>query len=361
MRDGISRSREPLRLPFCDVAAVRSILAGESVIDWHRLDLTNDEQVIRLLRVNEFNVEVPDDMRRLEGLRNESVEYLRRALGISVSRALSRDVPVMELLRIASGRGRKQVTACMILKVMHIIYHLDGHELHYRLPVSMDELGSLAEAKVVQVVDEIRTSVLPVVEFSWSRKTRESLITKLLAKRETFASRVYDRLRFRIVVEEVSDLVPLLWELQHRLIPFNYVIPGESINRLVGPEELLAHLAPRRIVSGTRHKDSSIEDLKAFETFPFQVNEFSSPDYRIINFVADLPIRLEDFLPRLPVHQWDRDVVVTFIPAEFQIADRRTAEANEQGESKHEAYKARQRSRVRTRLGGDPSSKKQSY
>jgi uncharacterized protein (TIGR04552 family) len=44
---------------------------------------------------------------------------------------------------------------------------------------------------------------------------------------------------------------------------------------------------------------------------------------------------------------------VVFVLTEFQIADKRTAEQNEQGASSHEAYKARQNERVRMRLFRD--------
>ena len=337
------------RPSLSDVAAVRNTLVGESVIDWHRLDLRGEDDVERLLRVNEFDTAVPDDMRRLERLRSEAVDYLEGALELRLPQDLAQTIPAPELLLVASGKGRRQLLACMILKVMHIIYHLDGHELQYRLPVSMDELAGLAEAKVVQVIDELRTTVLPIREFSWSRKSRESLITKLLAKKDTFASRVYDRLRFRVVTEDKKGILPLVWELQHRLIPFNYVIPGETVNSLITQEDLeawAAAVAPK----SRRH-------LANLVTLPQQVtqsrpNEFSSPGYRIVNFVADLPVRVDSFLGRLPVSEWERDVVVTFMPVEFQIADAETARRNEEGDSSHEAYKGRQLDRVMARLSG---------
>ena len=41
-----------------------------------------------------------------------------------------------ELLLLASSHGHRQLCACAILKVMHIIHHLAGRELLFRLPVS---------------------------------------------------------------------------------------------------------------------------------------------------------------------------------------------------------------------------------
>ena len=77
-------------------------------------------------------------------------------------------------------------------------------------------------------------------------------------------------------------------------------------------------------------------------------NEFSSPEYRIVNFVADLPLRLARLMPKVDV-QPDQPHVV-FVLTEFQVADKETAMNNEQGARSHDAYKARQHERVRMRL-----------
>ena len=51
------------------------------------------------------------------------------------------------------------------------------------------------ERSVADLFEQLRSSGVPVAEFAWSRKTKESLVTKLLVKRETSAARVFDRLR----------------------------------------------------------------------------------------------------------------------------------------------------------------------
>jgi len=164
--------RRRLRLSSFDVTAIRSLLRGESVIDWHRLEFTDEGEVARFLRLNEFHVEVQEDMAYLERLRSEAVEYLRGTFHMKIPSDLAAEIQTEDLFLVASGKGRRQLTACTILKVMLILHHLDGHEVDYRLPVSRDELTSLVEAKVVQVVEEIRASDLPIIEFSWSRKSR---------------------------------------------------------------------------------------------------------------------------------------------------------------------------------------------
>ena len=49
-----------------DLEAIRLVLRGGSVIDWHRLYFSSRGEVDRFLRVNEFDPESPDDMDRLD-------------------------------------------------------------------------------------------------------------------------------------------------------------------------------------------------------------------------------------------------------------------------------------------------------
>src|SRR5262249_41128750 len=142
-------------------------------------------------------------------------------------------------LMASATRGRRQLYACMVLKVMHIIHHLEARELLFRLPISDEEVFHLVEGKLLGAIEELRAEGFPVVEFAWSRKRRDSYITKLLAKRETIAAQVFDKLRFRVVVRSREDLLPMLRALTYRAIPFNYAIPNQSVNELIDLGELI--------------------------------------------------------------------------------------------------------------------------
>jgi len=216
-----------------DLTAIRNLLRGGSVIDWHRLYFTDREEVDRFLRVNELDPGNEDDMRRLGELRELAVEYLERHLGFHIPDEVAHGLPARDLLLVASQKGKRQTNACIVLKVMHVLHHLAGRELLTKLPVSGDEIFHLVENKVVEVVEAVRAAGHPVIEFAWSRKEKDSHITKLLAKRESIAAHIYDKLRFRLVVRETNDILPILRELSHRLIPFNYIIPGETVNQLI--------------------------------------------------------------------------------------------------------------------------------
>ncbi|HWU87094.1 MAG TPA: TIGR04552 family protein, partial [Kofleriaceae bacterium] len=249
------------------------------------------------------------------------------------------DLPARDLFLVASSHGPHQKWACVVLKVMHIIHHISGRAALLKLSVSDEIIFREIELKVMQVVEQLRQAGAPLAEWEWSRKPRDSQITKLLAKRSTLAANIYDKLRFRLIVPAREDLIPMLATLTRQLIPFNYVVPGESLNQLVDLGELIRAQA---------HADPAAPaERPAFPT----LNEFSGPEYRIVNFVADLPLRVDRLLPKGNVPPDLAHVV--FVLTEFQIADKATALQNESGTSSHEAYKARQHERVRMRLFRD--------
>lgn len=332
-------------LTLADVEAVRLLLRGESVVDWHKLAFVDHAEVDRFLRLNEFDPESDDEMGRLEDIREDAVDYLSRAFAMAIPDEVAADLPARDLFLVASSTGPHQKWACVVLKVMHIIHHINGRAGLLKMSVSDEIIFREIELKVMQVVEQLRAAGAPLAEWEWSRKPRDSQITKLLAKRSTLAANIYDKLRFRLIVPEQADLVPMIATLTRQLIPFNYVVPGESLNQLVDLDDLVRRYEARlaAIEAGASGSFARIS--------PLVLNEFSGPDYRIINFVADLPLRVERLLPRAEIPPNLTHVV--FVLTEFQIADKQTAIRNEQGSSSHEAYKARQHERVRMRLFRD--------
>jgi uncharacterized protein (TIGR04552 family) len=332
---------------LADLTAIRNVLRGGSVIDWHRLHFTERDEVDRFLRINEIDPANADDLRRLADLRELSVEYLERHLNFAIPDELSSGIPPQDLLLVASQKGKRRTYACIVLKVMHVLHHLAGRELLTKLPLSGDQLFHLVEDKVLRTVEEIKGVGCQVVEFEWSRKPTDSLITKLLAKKESIAADVYDNLRFRMITNSEEQLVFVLRELVQRLVPFNYIVPGQSVNDIIKIRETLA-LSP-----ALQRFLPEITDLAAVaaDKKPAVQNEFSGPGYRVINFVADLPVRIDKYLCRTPDDPlFAEHGTVVFVLTEFQIIDARTAEGNERGENSHEKYKERQFARVKARL-----------
>jgi len=332
-----------MRLSLSDVQALRLVLAGASVIDWQRANFPDRTEVDEYLGLLLLDTGDPRDRERLRYVFNESVAYLEEQLGLRFP-AEVRDPPdVRDIFVWASETGgfrRRQILSCVILKLMHVIHHMESADLRFRTPISEAELCDLAETAILRQARTMRESGLPVVSFYGSRKSRSSIITKLLAKKETIAATIFDKLRFRIVVETRDDLVPALRWLRRHALPFNYVIPGQSHNNLLDPARLDDDL-----VDAERELLASVLEVPIREETG--KNEFSGSDYRMINFIVDYPVRLpEGRFGRLGFELGR----VVFLMVEFQLVDEETARRNEEDENAHHLYKERQYKVVAQRL-----------
>ena len=75
-------------------------------------------------------------------------------------------------------------------------------------PGTESELVERLSARVFTVIDNLRAEGIEVLEYSAGKKSRDSLVTKLLSKRETLASQIFDRLRFSVTLRQRDDVVP---------------------------------------------------------------------------------------------------------------------------------------------------------
>jgi uncharacterized protein (TIGR04552 family) len=325
-----------------DLEAVRLVLRGDSVVDWHRLHVENEEQARQLLMAQDFHPDDPADRARLEATKNEAIAYLRRHFEFPIPKPVER-VSVEEMFIMASGKGHRQLCACTILKAMHIIHHLDGRELLFSIPMSDQDVFHLVEEKVYRVVGGMLAAAFPITEFVGGRKNKDSLYTKLLSKSDTVASAIYDKLRFRIVTRDADDVLPILHYMSERLFPFNYVVPGQSINTVFHFRSYCeSHPYLRTLARGLQ---PGVDDGMTLSN-----NTFSAQNYRVIHFVVDMPVRLPPEIMELaPPAAWSLGPIV-FVLCEFQIIDRETEAANELGDASHAKYKERQKIAVMRRL-----------
>lgn len=327
---------------LADLEAVRLLLRGDSVIDWHRLNFKDEAEVREFLIAQEFHPDEPADRARMNAIKAEAVSFLRRHFEYPIPKPVEQ-ATVEELFLLATSRGHRQTCACTILKCMHIIHHLDGRELLFVLPMSDQEIFHLVEEKVYRVIGSMLAEGFPITEFVGGRKNKDSLYTKLLSKREAVSAQIYDKLRFRIVTREQADIFPVLQYLQKKLFPFNYVIPSQSINSIF-------HF--KRYCHDNAHLREYLSEMQAGadEELTHSDNVFSADNYRVIHFVIDMPVRLpRKLLEQAPSSSWALGPVV-FVVCEFQVIDRGTEAANEHGEASHAKYKERQKKAVIRRL-----------
>ena len=341
-KEAAERLKRLEEFSLADLESVRLILRGDSVIDWHRLNFETDDQVKDFFVAQEFHPDEPADRMRMDTLKREAISYLRRHLEYPIPKPVE-GASIEDLVMLASGRGHRQMCACTILKCMHIIHHLEGRELLFVLPLSDQEIFHVVEEKVYRVIGSMLAGGFPITEFVGGRKNKDSLYTKLLSKQETVAAQIYDKLRFRIVTRSKDDIFPVIQYLTKKLFPFNYVIPGQSINSIFHFKEYCtssAHLRPM-LASMQAGRD---------DDFTPTDNKFTADEYRIIHFIVDMPVRLpRKLLERAPSSTWPLGPII-FVICEFQVIDRETESANELGDASHAKYKERQKRAVMRRL-----------
>lgn len=340
------------RFDLHDLDTMRLLLRGSSIVDWYRLHFRTKEEIEAFVRVNELDPDRSEDQARLRDIQRRAIQYLREHLGYRVPEEIERTADVRTLFEYASGtkgRRRDRLYACLTLKVMHIIHHVEAYELLSMLPISHAEIAVLMRGKIERVVRGLLERNFPIVEFSGNTKASYSVWSKLLAKKDTQSAQVFDKLRFMFVVERLEDIPSLLLALTRELMPFNYLVPSQADNSLVDIDRLLTRAGNLAAIRALQDEDPDLNEEPSPDVLKARKNEFSGPDYRVVNFVADVPLRVDRVLsfqsPRLKGLGG-----VVFTAVEFQVVDRMTADTNEMGENKHSLYKQRQRAKVKERL-----------
>jgi uncharacterized protein (TIGR04552 family) len=299
-----------------------------------------------LLRVNEFDPGDESDVARLSDIHRQAVDYLERNFGFTFVADIANAPRTSDLMLLAAGRDpvlRSQ--ACMVLKLMHVINHIEARELRSILPISDHDLFQLVEEKATRVVEKMRKIGFPILEFMFSRKMSDSLITKILGKRKTIRAHIFDRVRLRIVTASVYDIIPVVSHMAKHLFPFNYTVPGESHNSIFG-FSAFTKLHPRINAMVPKFQ----VDLKFENEMRPPANDNTSDVFRTINFVVDFPVRIDKQL----LHSWALDpsilTGIVHVLTEFQIVDQISHARNECSEASHEKYEARRTAKVRERL-----------
>lgn len=330
-----------------DLDVVRLSLNNESILDWSRLNLSDDDTEM-LCRNHGLNLDDPADIALIERIRDESIAYLQEEFDFPMPAPI-RKASLPELFRIASNTStrHRQFCACTLLKAMHIINHFDAGEARQALTITDQQLFQKAEARIYQTISKMMADRLPIVEFMGGRKQRASMVTKLLSKNDPLAAQLFDKIRFRVVTATKEDILPTINFLSQNLFPFNYILSGESYNTLFPfASYVQQHPHLQKLMNQISNTESLEDSLN-----PMAQNIHSSPKYQVVHWVADMPVRIENFKSAYVtdgVNPVPRPII--YVRAEIQILDRKTNRFNERGEAAHGKYKERQKSSVLEKL-----------
>jgi uncharacterized protein (TIGR04562 family) len=373
------------------------IISGKSALDsTQTLHLSSMEEVERFISGYGFNLENPIEKAEATGNFQEALSFIRKyflqpenpeGLSLEVPRRIAEISDVRELFLFASLRYPGQMNdaaglalqnwACALLKIMHTIAHIDQDlrssyfadiqkqilDRYYKL-IHRDENERLYMAD--RADDPMRVDL---VEFeSKPKKSRDSILLKLLHKPENVAEDIFDRVGLRFVTHTRIDCLRLVKFLKEKtlVMPPN-IKPSRSRNTLVDLDKLRqiwgdirdqvqkGQMNEKELVSrlelagfGLESEDGkNIHSSKFYKAIQFTARQLKSSIYSDLRDLksqarkSELPEDVSKLIERIDLKYAQKEIRF-FYPYEVQVLDRASFEENEKGRSAHSEYKRAQ-------------------
>ncbi|MBL7665548.1 MAG: TIGR04552 family protein [Bacteriovoracaceae bacterium] len=375
------------------------IVGGKSSLDINSYvgEIDNLDDVYKFVKGYGFDLADPVQSAELFGNFQEALQFIRRyflkegnpeGLHLLIPDKLSTIGNVADLFLLATrspasgGTQTESLWAGIVLKVMHTILHADK-DLRYGYfsaiqfqifdrfykYIHRDEENKL----FLRSLDGSHKILLEDFQTK-SKKSRDSIIIKLLHKAEIVADELFDRVGVRIITSQASDALGVLKFLyKNNVISVQNIKPSRSQNSLVDLEKYrtgYVNLEKKAIREKLSEEEFALECEKlALKCAPQKVaqtetNLHTSKEYRAIHFTCRQLIkyknpfvsefsevrRLAKIDPNndlakkvlsLDTSSISRDVSF-FYPFEVQITDIESHKMNTKGEASHEEYKKSQ-------------------
>lgn len=374
------------------------VCSGKSSLDAknYLTEMWGDDQVYDFLVGYGFDLKNPVENAELFGNFQEALQFIKRyflkegnpeGLDLAVPSFLYTLTDISELFLIATGHTQNRHTveealwAGVILKVMHTILHADK-DLRYRYYSVIQQQIFDRFYKYIVRDDQNRLMLkneagftIPLHDFQTkAKKTRESILIKLLHKQENVAEELFDRIGVRFVTETKLDALRVIkFLVSNYVVMINNIKPSRSQNTLVDIEMLKRRMYP--LLKNTlregwdearfvRELSLVVDSCDAHGADATAHNRHSSHEYRAIHFTGRQLIKYRNpFMghfsevrkaslrdPENPIAKQvlaldttpiSRDVRF-FYPFEVQITDKESHLKNTQGEASHQEYKRSQ-------------------
>lgn len=375
-----------------DWDALWSATEGRSYIDIPKLNVQSKQEARLFLLSYGYDIDDVQVREELWKIHFEAVAFLRDSLldsGENIpTEYLSRNQQsdIVKLLLEASRQSPEASSrwSCAILRVMHIISHLDNDVRFENFRYAREQIFNRFDNMIQKIENERRWSfslgeqkVRLVRYFKKERKNRSSTLIKLLSKPNAMVEAIYDRIGFRFVTENKWEAFQLLRVLHdsgavspaniHPQRSFNTLIPTHQFREFI---EDLNHQLKTGLIDelGVKHSLIKLEKESGASLGTIR-NRFTSSWYRAIQFTCRQLIVSPDPTYRfwqdlrqelLKVPQMDevikgipitlREKRTFYYPFEIQILDKESYVEAIGGRSRHREYKARQRLMARNRV-----------
>lgn len=384
------------------------VVGGKSALDTKNFlgPMSTIEQVNQFLKG--YGLDPSDHVTNSELFGNfqEALQFIKRyflkegnpdGLELKLPNSLLMISDISQLFLMATDddprKKEDKLWAEIILKVMHTIMHADKDlRSNYFNIVQMQIFDRFYKYIFRSDDDKLfigikgTESVVPLVDFETkSKKTRESVIIKLLHKAENVAEELFDTVGVRFVTNSRFDTLRVIRFLleQNIVIPHNNK-PSRAINTMIDlarfkeAHQRVIKMALRNNLSEDRFvaaMERAIQECH-LQGETNEKNKFTSKSYQSIQFTCRQLIEyknpfLQEFneLRRIAknfspdenelarrVLNMDISLVARdirfFYPYEIQIVDADAFRENSQGEASHQEYKRQQVQSAMKRIFG---------
>lgn len=336
-----------------DWSSLGAMVSGGSAIDLPRLDLPDEAAAKAFLAGYGLDPDNDDDRADLARILPLSRQFMEEVLlpwqGLEALPAELPDRPVALLLSASRLTDPMRFWSCSVLRVAHAVAHalfLPGRD---KVTEALAQVEGRFRRHLTEADGQTWLGPIPLhaIRFK-SGKPWNSLLLKLLCKKDNVAEEIYDHLGVRIVTRtRVEALEVVRYLRDHHVVPFPNVKPSRSHNSLLDLEALERHQAAlwQELEAGRIDLETFERRLRAFAAGPDlpparRRNPFSDEDRRAIQFTARLLVRREA----------EGRIERFFFPFEVQIQDALSWEESQRGRSSHEEYRERQREDARRRV-----------
>jgi uncharacterized protein (TIGR04562 family) len=370
------------------------LIGGTSFLDskeGFRNSFTDVESIESFVHAYGYDPQDPIEHAELQGNLQEAIRFIKRyflspdnpnGVTVDMPKKMNDLLDIRELLRYASmPNSEYRMWACSILKVVHTISHIDRDiRTHYFSEIqkqifdrfyrflNRDDHGQLYLGRTKD--DELRVDL---VEFQVKpKKSRDSILMKLLHKPESVAEELFDRVGIRFITKNRVDAIRVVHFLdQVNVIVAANIKPSRSRNTLVDTKYF------REVLEHNISKPAVLADLLESVPHPQERadNPFSSEHYRAIQFtcrqlikirnsVADQIRDLKNLTRTMTVEpalasvidkidpKTIQKMIRFFYPFEIQVMDQVSHIENEKGRSAHAEYKKAQQNSAMIRVMG---------
>ncbi|MBU6430646.1 MAG: TIGR04552 family protein, partial [Cyanobacteria bacterium REEB65] len=258
--------------------------------------------------------------------------------------------PVQLLLLAARVDHPLRDWACSVLRVCHVVAHgiyLPGRD---RVAEACAQLEARLRPHLRTEGSKLFLGDIPLVRCDFkTEKPWNSLLLKLLCKKDSVAEEIYDQVGVRIVTQSRADtLLVIRYLADQHVVVYPNVKPSRSHNTLLELGDFRRYVSEARadLEAGRISDEDFAERLQSYQ------HEASIQSSALRNPYTDEHYRSVQFTTRIMISRKDDAGTVEryFFPFELQIMDEQAYRRNMVGKSNHQAYRDRQREAARRRV-----------